>query len=115
MGRTISTDKKEQIANARITDPEAIGPILGEFIISDNIPVEAIASLLSVSEPTVYRWAYGFSSPRDPDKIAKIQRLLTVFRKAKRAKELPMFGPIKTRIAVTADLVGKYRPVSAKA
>lgn len=115
MGRVISREKKDQIAAARLADPEAIGPILGELIINGNVPVEAVAGLLSVSEPTIYRWMYMHSIPRDADKIVKIKRLLTVLRKAKRAKDLPLRGSIKDRIAKTGELVKTHRPVASNA
>jgi hypothetical protein len=115
MGRTISKDKLEQIAAAREADPDALGPALGTLVLDGNVPIEAIAGLLSVSEPTIYRWMYGHSSPRDADKIIKIKRLLTVLRKAKRAKDLPLRGPIKDRIKKTADLVQTHRPAAVRA
>lgn len=111
MGRVISSEKKEQIARLRIADPEALGPMLGELLLEGNVPIEAAASLLAVSEPTIYRWMYGFSSPRDADKILKIKRLLTVLRKAKRAKDLPLRGSNKDRVKKTAELVVTHRPV----
>ena len=112
MGRIISEDKKSQIAAARLADPEAIGPMLGELLIAGNVPIEAVAGLLSVSEPTIYRWMYNHSTPRDADKIVKIKRLLTVLRKAKRAKDLPLRGPIRERIKQTADLIVTHRPAA---
>jgi hypothetical protein len=109
MGRTISKTRLEQIAAAREADPEALGPTLGTLILYGNVPIEAVASLLSVSEPTIYRWMYGQSQPRDADKIVKIKRLMTILRKAKRARDLPLHGTIKVRIKMTADLVQTHR------
>ena len=113
MGRTISADKINQINAARIADPDALGPMLGELVIRGNVPVEAVASLLAVSEPTIYRWMYSESVPRDADKIVKIKRLLTVLRKATRAKDLPLRGTIKDRIKQTGQLVVDHRPMRA--
>lgn len=110
MGRIITASRREQIRVAHEADPEAIGPILADLVIEGNVPVEAVASLLNVSEPTVYRWMYGESAPRDADKIAKIKRLLTVLRKAKRAKDLPLSGTTKERIKATGNIVIKHRP-----
>ena len=74
-----------------------------------NVPVEIVATLLSVSEPTVYRWMYGHSEPRDADKLQKMKKLLAILRKAKKAKELPLTGNMKTRIDTFIELVKKYR------
>ena len=90
MGRTISADKVLGIMQARKDTPDALGPMLGELMLPNGVPVEAVAEILAVSEPTIYRWLYGQSAPVDRDKIAKIKRLLTILRKAKRAKDLPI-------------------------
>jgi hypothetical protein len=111
MGRIITNDRRAQIAAARAADPEAIGPILAELVLDGNVPVEVVASMLSVHEPTIYRWMYGSSRPRDVDKIAKINRLVTVLRKAKRAHDLPLEGPTASRIKATVQLVIAHRPV----
>lgn len=112
MGRIITAARIEDIQQARQSDPDALGPVLAELIIDGNVPVEAVAGLLVVSEPTVYRWMYGQSKPRDLDKIAKIKRLLTVLRKAKRAKDLPLSGTTKERVKSMGGLVVKHRPLS---
>ena len=111
MGRIITASRIADIQRARQADPEALGPILAELIIDGNVPVEAIAALLVVSEPTIYRWMYGQSTPRDLDKIAKIKRLLTILRKAKRAKDLPLSGTTKERVKGMTGLVVKHRPL----
>jgi hypothetical protein len=115
MGRIITPARIEDIQRAHAADPEAPGPILGELIIEGNVPVEAVAELLRVSEPTIYRWMYGQSRPRDPDKILKIKRLLTVLRKARRAKDLPLHGTTKERIKAVGPLVMKHKPLSRSA
>lgn len=111
MGRIITPHRLADIARAREVDPEALGPILAELVIDGNVPVEAVAELLAVSEPTIYRWMYGHSKPRDADKIRKIKTLLTILRKAKRAKDLPLAGTTKERIKLTGELVVKHRPL----
>jgi hypothetical protein len=109
MGRIITNERKDQIAAARAAKPDALGPILAELIIEGNVPVEIIATLLAVSEPTVYRWMYGASEPRDADKILKVKRLLTILRKSKRAKDLPLEGNTKERIDLFIALVAKHK------
>lgn len=110
MPRIITADRRQQIADARAADPEALGPMLGELIIAENVPVEAVAGLMAVSDVTIYRWMYGQSSPRDADKVQKLKRLLIVLRKAKRARDLPLSGTVKQRIAATGRLIITHRP-----
>ncbi len=114
MGRIITEERLNQIAAARIEKPTALGPILAELIIEGNVPVEVVASLLRVSEPTVYRWMYGHSEPRDADKILKVKKLLTILRKAKRAKDLPLAGNTKDRSDQFLVLVDKHRNPAAQ-
>lgn len=111
MTRIITADRRQQIADARATDPDAVGPMLGELVVEGNVPVEAVAELLLVSDVTIYRWMYGMVSPRDADKVKKIQRLLTILRKAKRAGELPLGGSVRERVKAVGRLVLTYRPV----
>lgn len=113
MGRIITNERREQIAHARAAQPEALGPTLAELIIDGNVPIEIVAGLLSVSEPTIYRWMYGHSEPRDADKILKVKKLMTIIRKAKRAKDLPLQGTTKQRVADFLLLVEKHRNPSA--
>jgi hypothetical protein len=108
MGRVITEDRREQIANARAANPKALGPALAELIMEGNIPVEGVAILLAVSEPTIYRWMYGDAEPRDADKRLKIQRMLTVLRKAKRAKDTPLSGNTKDRVDTLIELAKKH-------
>lgn len=114
MGRIITTERREQIAAARREKPDALGPALAELMLMGNVPVEIVAIMLSVSEPTVYRWMYGFSEPRDADKIVKVNKLMTIIRKAKRAKELPLTGTTATRVARFAELVKLFMNPPAK-
>lgn len=109
MGRTITPERKDQIAAARLREPEALGPVLGELVLESNAPVGAIALILQVSEPTVYRWMYGDSEPRDKDKIVKIKKLQTILRKARRAKDTPLAGNVTERTAHMMELVVKHR------
>ena len=109
MGRIITEERREQIAAARKDKPNALGPALAELMLMGNVPVEIVATLLNVSEPTVYRWMYGFSEPRDADKITKVNKLMTVIRKARRAKMLPLTGTAKTRVERFIELVGMFK------
>jgi hypothetical protein len=110
MSRIITADRRKQIADARLADPDGLGPLLGELIIEGNVPIEAVAGLMSVSDVTIYRWMYGTSRPRDLDKIQKLKRFVTVLRKAKRARDLPLSGTVKERIKATGAMVMAHRP-----
>jgi IS30 family transposase len=111
MSRIITADRLQQIADAHAADPNAPGPILGQLIIDGNVPVEAVARMLRVSDVTIYRWMYGTARPRDQDKLDKLEKLLTILRKAKRAKELPLAGTVPQRIKLVEKLVIAYRPL----
>lgn len=108
MGRVITPARIADIAQARKADPEALGPILGEMMIAGNVPVETVSTLMAVSEPTIYRWMYGFSTPTDADKVVKLKRLLTILRKAKRAKDLPLHGSMRERVAAMRNIVATH-------
>lgn len=113
MGRIITETRKNEIAAARAADPEALGPMMGELMVEGNIPVGAVAVLLKVSEPTVYRWMYGHSTPRDTETQSvtrNIKRLNTILRKAKRARQLPLVGTISVRTAGIAYLIEQHKP-----
>lgn len=109
MGRVIAEHKVQTIRNARAVDRDALGPMLGEFVLDGNVPVEAIAGMVKVSGTTVYRWMYGESVPGQVYEPF-IKKLLTVLRKAKRAKQLPLEGTTSARIKATAALVIEHRP-----
>lgn len=108
MGRTISPDRIETIMQARQNDPEAVGPILGELATSGKVPVECLAKMLVVSEPTIYRWMYGISIPRGVY-LESIGKILTILRKAKRAKDLPLEGTQAERVAAFIEVVKTHR------
>jgi len=110
MTRIITAARRQQIADARLADPDALGPILGELVIEGNVPVGAVAQLMGVSAVTVYRWMYGTVVPREPSRLNKLERLLTVLRKAKRAHTLPLGGSVPDRIQAVAALVIAHRP-----
>lgn len=108
MGRVITEDRRAQITAAREANPDALGPALAELIMEGNIPVEGVAILLAVSEPTIYRWMYGDAEPRDADKKLKIKRMLTVLRKARRARDTPLTGNTQSRTATLLELAKKH-------
>jgi hypothetical protein len=113
MGRVIADHKIEQIKAARAADPNAYGPLLGEFVIEHNIPIDAVAMAVKVSGTTVYRWMYGESVP---GKVYEpyIKNLLTILRKAKRAKQLPLEGNTQARVKQVHALVVEHRPAVSR-
>lgn len=114
MGRVIPVRRIEQIAALRKEDPEALGPMLGELAINGRVPVDCLAMLLQVSEPTIYRWMYGESKPSrvfHPD----IKKVLTILRKAKRSKQLPLEGTQAERVKLFIALVKEYKQQISRA
>lgn len=114
MGRVITYTKLGAMYAACAADPEALGPALGSLITWGNIPVAAVADVLNVSEPTIYRWMFGYAKPRDKDKIIKIKKFLGILRKAKQSMDLPMYGTMAERIAQVATMVKTYRQPAAE-
>jgi hypothetical protein len=112
MGRIITAEKVQQIKDARANNPDLLGPALGELVIEGNVPVCAVAELLHVSEPTIYRWMYGNHDPRDADKVLKLKRLLALLRKAKKGKDFPLLGTTEERVALVVQIIEKYKPVA---
>jgi hypothetical protein len=110
MTRILTTARRAQIDAARAADPEALGPKIAGFVTDGNVPVGIIATMLAVSEVTIYRWMYGDASPRDADKVRKIKRLITVLNKAQRAGDLPLSGTVPERMKRTEFLIRQYKP-----
>lgn len=108
MGRIITQEKMDAMAAAIAADKNALGPTLGIMLIKGNVPVEAAAVLLSVSEPTVYRWMYGESEPRDADKVVKLKNFLMLLRRMRKDKELPLEGKTSARVQAFVKLVKRY-------
>lgn len=108
MGRIITQDKMDAMKAAAEADKSALGPTLGIMLIKGNVPVEAAATLLAVSEPTVYRWMYGESSPRDPDKVVKLKNFLMLLRRMRRDRDLPLEGTTAARVKAFVNLVKKH-------
>lgn len=113
MGRIITDKKIAEIHELLKANPESIGLILGSLIVDNNVPIKGVASLLAVSEPTIYRWMYGDCEPRDEDKIRKIKQVITTLRKARRANDLPLMGPMEVRITSLVEIVKTHRPLRA--
>lgn len=113
MGRVIAEHKVQAIRNARAADKDALGPMLGEFVLDGNVPVEAIAELVKVSGTTVYRWMYGESLPGQVYE-PYIKKLLTILRKAKRAKQLPLEGTTEARVKAVGALIKEHRPAISR-
>lgn len=110
MPRPLTAERVDQIRTAHDADPEAIGPLLGVMIMEGNLPVDTIAKMLVVSEPTVYRWMYGETIPRDPDKIRRLNRLVTLLLRVREADELYVAkGSSAERTQAFVQLITRYR------
>jgi hypothetical protein len=109
MGRVITDERRAQIKAAREASPDALGPALAELIIAGNVPVEGVAAVLAVSEPTIYRWMYGQAEPRDSEKILRVRRLLAVLRRAKKEKDTPLEGSTPVRVVALVTLIKSHR------
>lgn len=108
MGRIITQEKLDQMHAAIAENKNALGPTLGVMLIKGNVPVEAAAVLLAVSKPTVYRWMFGESEPRDPDKVVKLKNFLVLMRKMRKEKDLPLEGATAARTKAFVGLVKRH-------
>lgn len=114
MGRIITQEKMDAMHAAIAADKTALGPTLGVMLIKGNVPVEAAATLLAVSEPTIYRWMYGESTPRDPDKVVKLKNFLMLLRRMRRDRDLPLEGTASARVQAFTKLVKKHHVARAQ-
>lgn len=108
MPRTLSPEAMGCIAAQLKLNPKALGPRLGRLALRYNIPPLAFAQLLRVSEPTVYRWFYGDSKPR-AIYTTNIRRLISVFKLAAQAGDVPLEGTYRERMKQVAPIIQKYK------
>lgn len=111
MGRAASTKNIERAVAALAADADAIGARLGVSVYQCNVPADAIAALLHVSLPTVYRWFYG-TNDVDPPYRKKVIRLTAILTLALETGSLPAEGSKDDR---TQALIAAIRDVVEKA
>ena len=109
MPRRMSFESRARIDALVEANPKAVGPRLGRVSLKYNIPARAFASLLQISEPTVYRWFYGESTPRAVY-MTNIKRLFAVFKLAAAAEDVPLEGTYAQRMKAVRDLIIKHKP-----
>lgn len=114
MGRVITDEKLEAIIYQLERDRDNLGLNLGKLVIEGNVPVESIAQLMQVSEPTIYRWMYGTSKP---SKVyhESLEKVLKILRGGKRDKVIPMKGLKEDRVAKFVEIVKDYRAKLSRA
>ena len=108
MPRVITETVREAVALRHAENPDHLGLHLGSVVLKANIPIQAVAQLLTASEATAYRWIYGDSEPRavyHPN----IRRLITILNKALRAGDAPLSGTHAERMAAIPELVTKHK------
>jgi transcriptional regulator with XRE-family HTH domain len=88
-------------------NPQAVGPRLGQISVTQNIPAKALADMLRISEPTVYRWFYGESEPRSVY-IPNIKKVLRLLRVARTSGDLPLHGTYDERIDELREIILKH-------
>ena len=108
MPRSIPEITRESIQKRHMDNPDTLGLAHGAAVLKSNIPVKAVAQMLTASEATVYRWLYGNSEPRavyHPN----IRRLVVILNKAIRAGDAPMSGTHTERMAAVSELITKHK------
>ncbi len=108
MPRAISDESRQRVYALHEQRPESIGLALGTVVLKTNVPFKAVAELLTASEATVYRWAYGEVEPR-PVYHQHIKRLVTILKRALRAGDAPLSGTHTQRMAAVSDLIIKHK------
>lgn len=112
MPRTINPEMRERVFTMHKAHPELVGLALGAVVLKSNIPVKAVAQLLTASEATVYRWVYGDAEPRAVYHT-NINKLITILNRALKAGDAPMTGTTAQRMAGVGELImaHKVKPV----
>lgn len=112
MPRTINPEMRERVFALHKANPKLVGLSLGVAVFKSNIPIKAVAQLLTASEATVYRWVYGEAEPRAVYH-ANISKLITILNRALKAGDAPMTGTTAQRMAGVSDLIvaHKVKPV----
>lgn len=77
---------------------------MGILVYRSRIPASAVATLLRVSLPTVYRWFYGINDVADEFR-ARVSRLVAMLEDAFEKKELPAIGTMEERVAILVRIV----------
>ena len=108
MARGITAEQKRKIADLHKANPDEMGPTLGDLVYKNNIPPSAIAAVLEVTEPTIYRWFYLTAHPQ-PVYHKEIRNLIAILRKAEKARELPLDGTFDKRVSLLGAVIRKYR------
>jgi len=105
----MSLNSRDLILSHLKANPKAVGPKLGFVAMKYNIPARALAELLKVSEPTVYRWFYNGADPRQIY-MTNIRRLMQVFKAAAIAGDIPLKGTYQDRMGAVRTVILKHKP-----
>ena len=109
MPRRMSFGSRDRIAALVQENPKAVGPKLGHVALKYNIPARAMADMVRVSEPTMYRWFYGEAEPR-AIYLPKIRRMMQLFRLASETGDIPLEGTYGQRMLAIRDVIIKHKP-----
>lgn len=104
MGKAASKKNIERAHAAHDADPGALGPWLGVLVYRCNVPAAAVATLLRISLPTLYRWIYGANDVADPFR-KRVTRFCLILQDALAAEVLPAHGGLQERVQILADVV----------
>ena len=91
------------VATAR-DNPDCIGPKFGLLVYRTNLPVPQVATALSVTKATMYRWFYGTCDISE-DNIVVVRKAGKVITRAYKAGLLPVFGSLADRVAVLDEIL----------
>lgn len=91
MSRGIRGNTLDRILAARARDPLAIGPLIGELAVKQNIPASLIAEMVETHPQTVTRWIFG-QGEIPAQRIPIIMRVLTLLVYRRAIVAMPLSG-----------------------
>ena len=104
MGKAASKKNIARNREAHETAPDSLGPRLGMLVYRSHLPASAIAVVLQVSLPTLYRWFYGVNDV-DNKFQRRVLRLSGFLQEALGDGRLPAQGILEQRVQVLVALV----------
>ena len=108
MPRTTAQETARRVQELLASDPSSLGGKLGTVIVTANLPVDACATALDASVPTLYRWMFGESTPSRVFR-RKINKLITVSMWATAKGLFPTTGDKSERVTQLIAAVRAYR------
>ncbi len=96
MSRGIRGSTHDRVGAARKRNPLAMGPIMGELAIHQNIPASLLAEMINTHVQTVQRWMFGQSEVKD-HWLPVVMRVITLLVWRNNTNALPLAGTLEEK------------------